>query len=165
MIIAQVTSCQLVNIHSHPRDQTTTVKSITQKTTQDSSVSVPREVSRPSRSAERAARAGHWVDSLRNSDGANPKSPRLDVELVILELAAGVRNLQPNRVPRFKIACRHTLSWLPARLPSIVRGQIGRGVEPQSGDHCPNVTVLGINREPTSAAAFAVTKKITRWQR
>ena len=31
-------------------------------------VSVPREVSRPSRSAERASRAGHWVESLRNSD-------------------------------------------------------------------------------------------------
>ena len=29
---------------------------------------MPREVSRPSRSAERSARAGHWVDSLRNSD-------------------------------------------------------------------------------------------------
>src|SRR5205085_3293155 len=59
---------QLVNIHSHPRDQITTVKSITQKTTQDSSVSVPREVSRPSRSAERSARAGRWVDSLQSSD-------------------------------------------------------------------------------------------------
>jgi hypothetical protein len=45
------------------------VKSITQKTTPDSSVNVPREVSsRPSRSAERSARAGHWVESLRNSD-------------------------------------------------------------------------------------------------
>ncbi len=29
---------------------------------------MPREVSRPSRSAERIARAGHWVESLRNSD-------------------------------------------------------------------------------------------------
>ena len=29
---------------------------------------MPREVSRPSRSAERSARAGHWVESLRNSD-------------------------------------------------------------------------------------------------
>ncbi len=29
---------------------------------------MPREVSRPNRSAERSARAGHWVDSLRNSD-------------------------------------------------------------------------------------------------
>src|SRR5207237_7151066 len=31
-------------------------------------VSVPREVSRPNRSAERASRAGNWVESLRNSD-------------------------------------------------------------------------------------------------
>src|SRR5436189_1476415 len=45
----------------------TTVKSITQKT-HDSSVSVPREVARATRAAERRARAGRWVDSLRNSD-------------------------------------------------------------------------------------------------
>jgi len=44
------------------------VKSITQKTTPDTSVSLPRQVSRPSRAAERSARAGHWVESLRNSD-------------------------------------------------------------------------------------------------
>ena len=44
------------------------MKSITHKTTPDSSVNVPREVSRPNRLAERSARAGHWVDSLRNSD-------------------------------------------------------------------------------------------------
>ncbi len=44
------------------------MKSITQKTTPDSNVSGPREVSRSSRSAERSARAGHWVESLRNSD-------------------------------------------------------------------------------------------------
>jgi hypothetical protein len=44
------------------------VKSITQKTTPDSAVNVAPEVSRPSRAAERAARAGHWVESLRSSD-------------------------------------------------------------------------------------------------
>ncbi len=44
------------------------MKSITQKTTPDSTVSVPRDVPRTSRSAERIARAGHWVESLRNSD-------------------------------------------------------------------------------------------------
>ena len=44
------------------------MKSITQKTTPDTSVSLPRQVSRPSRAAERSARAGHWVESLRNSD-------------------------------------------------------------------------------------------------
>src|SRR2546421_11015114 len=45
----------------------TIVKSITQKTN-ESSVAVPREVTRPSRAAERSSRAGHWVESLRNSD-------------------------------------------------------------------------------------------------
>src|SRR5437588_2510154 len=44
------------------------VKSITQKTAPDNAVNVAPEVSRPSRAAERAARAGHWVESLRNSD-------------------------------------------------------------------------------------------------
>ncbi len=46
----------------------TTVKSITHKTTPDSNVGVPREVPRSTRAAERSARAGHWVESLRNSD-------------------------------------------------------------------------------------------------
>jgi hypothetical protein len=45
----------------------TIVKSITHKTN-DASVPVPREVARSNRAAERAARAGRWVDSLRNSD-------------------------------------------------------------------------------------------------
>ena len=44
------------------------MKSITHKATQDTPVNVPREVSRSNRSAERIARAGHWVESLRNSD-------------------------------------------------------------------------------------------------
>jgi hypothetical protein len=43
------------------------VKSITQKA-QDLTIAVPREVTRSSRAAERSARAGHWVESLRNSD-------------------------------------------------------------------------------------------------
>jgi hypothetical protein len=58
----QTSSC----IRVHPTGNI--VKSITQKTTPDTPVNVPREVSRPSRSAERAARAGHWVESLHNSD-------------------------------------------------------------------------------------------------
>src|SRR6266536_1856824 len=45
----------------------TIVKSITQKT-HESSVAVPRDGPRTSRAAERSARAGHWVESLRNSD-------------------------------------------------------------------------------------------------
>ena len=45
----------------------TIVKSITHKT-QDSSVAIPREAARAARAAERSARAGRWVDSLRNSD-------------------------------------------------------------------------------------------------
>ena len=34
----------------------------------DSSVNVSREVSRANRAADRSARAGHWTESLRNSD-------------------------------------------------------------------------------------------------
>jgi hypothetical protein len=44
------------------------VKSLTQKTTSEPAVNVAQEVSRARRAAERAARAGHWVESLRNSD-------------------------------------------------------------------------------------------------
>ncbi|HEY6046562.1 MAG TPA: hypothetical protein VIU65_08165 [Pyrinomonadaceae bacterium] len=44
------------------------MKSITQKITPDSTVNSAPEVTRASRAAERSARAGHWVESLRNSD-------------------------------------------------------------------------------------------------
>lgn len=44
------------------------MKSITQKTTTDSAVNVAPEVTRANRAAERSARAGHWVESLHNSD-------------------------------------------------------------------------------------------------
>ena len=44
------------------------MKSITQKSTSDAHVNVAAEVSRSTRAAERAARAGQWVESLRNSD-------------------------------------------------------------------------------------------------
>lgn len=44
------------------------MKSITQKASPESSVTVVAELPRPSRAAERAARAGHWVESLKNSD-------------------------------------------------------------------------------------------------
>jgi len=44
------------------------VKSITQKTTPDPAVNVAREIPRSTRLAERSARAGHWVESLRTSD-------------------------------------------------------------------------------------------------
>ena len=44
------------------------MKSITQKTSQESAVNVAPQVSRANRAAERSARAGHWVESLRNSD-------------------------------------------------------------------------------------------------
>ncbi|HZI46707.1 MAG TPA: hypothetical protein VFD75_02865 [Pyrinomonadaceae bacterium] len=43
------------------------MKSITQKTTSEPAVNVAHDL-RAKRLAERAARAGHWVDSLRNSD-------------------------------------------------------------------------------------------------
>src|SRR5437870_1454147 len=50
------------------RQEPTVVKSITHKSTPEPSVNVAHEVSRANRAAERAARAGHWVESLRKSD-------------------------------------------------------------------------------------------------
>jgi hypothetical protein len=44
------------------------VKSITQKTTPDTAANVGHDVARAKRAAERSARAGQWVESLRNSD-------------------------------------------------------------------------------------------------
>lgn len=69
MIFDHWTSCQLARnpifISSGPT--LTVVKSITQKTTPESAVNAARDV-RATRAAERSARAGHWVESLRNSD-------------------------------------------------------------------------------------------------
>src|SRR5207344_19755 len=46
----------------------TIVKSITHKTQDSTVAATPREVARLNRAAERSARAGRWVESLRNSD-------------------------------------------------------------------------------------------------
>src|SRR5438552_1381822 len=53
---------------------------------------------------------------------------------------------------------------VPARTDIAAVAQIGR-VETQAGDHREHVTVAGVNRDPTAAATFAVTKKIARRQR
>ena len=50
------------------RDTTSTVKSISQKTTPETAVNVAPDSARARRAAERSARAGHWVESLRSSD-------------------------------------------------------------------------------------------------
>ena len=47
---------------------TSTVKSISQKTTPETAVNVAPDSARARRAAERSARAGHWVESLRSSD-------------------------------------------------------------------------------------------------
>jgi hypothetical protein len=44
------------------------VKSISQKTTPETAVNVATDSARARRAAERSARAGHWVESLRSSD-------------------------------------------------------------------------------------------------
>jgi hypothetical protein len=44
------------------------VKSISQKTTPETAVNVAPDSARARRAAERSARAGHWVESLRSSD-------------------------------------------------------------------------------------------------
>src|SRR6267378_6828041 len=53
---------------------------------------------------------------------------------------------------------------LPAGADVAAVTQIGR-VETQTGDHREDVTVSRVNREPSAAAALAVTKKIARGQR
>lgn len=50
---------------------------------------------------------------------------------------------------------------MPARANVAAVTQIG-SIQAQTGDRRENVTVSRINREPTSAASFAVTKKIAR---
>lgn len=47
---------------------TSIVKSISQKTTPETAVNVAPDSARARRAAERSARAGHWVESLRSSD-------------------------------------------------------------------------------------------------
>ena len=65
----QLDLCRITLTAIHLSGQNSTiVKSITQKTTPDPAVNVAREIPRSTRLAERSARAGHWVESLRTSD-------------------------------------------------------------------------------------------------
>src|SRR5205085_12309864 len=54
---------------------------------------------------------------------------------------ACARKLQPDRVTRFETTSWNTLCYLTARLPSLLRSDIRRGIEPQRGDDGVSVTV------------------------
>src|SRR4051812_30493792 len=62
-------------------------------------------------------------------------------------------------MPRLKTRAAAAI-YVPARSNITAVAEIGC-VESQTGDRREHVTVPRVNRDPTSAAAFAVTKKIT----
>ena len=53
---------------------------------------------------------------------------------------------------------------VPARADIATVTQVGR-IESQAGDDGEGVTAARIDGDPPAATAFAVTEKITRWQR
>jgi len=61
---------------------------------------------------------------------------------------------------RFETTGRHTLGYLPAWLPSVVGGEIRRGIESQPSDDGVSVTIARVDRDPSPAAAFAEVAKL-----
>lgn len=68
-------------------------------------------------------------------------------------------DLQPDWVTRFETGRRNAFSRLPTWRPFVVRGQIRRRIESQSGDDRVSVAVARVNRDPFAAAAFSVLAK------
>jgi len=77
-----------------------------------------------------------------------------------IDLAPARGDLQPDRVARFETAGRGAFGCLPPRRPSVVRGQIRRGVQAQARDDGVSVAVARINRDPFAATAFAELAKL-----
>jgi hypothetical protein len=69
------------------------------------------------------------------------------------------RELQTDRMPRFKTR-RHTHAGVPVGCPTIVRGEIRRGVEAQPCDDGERVAVAGVNRDPFAAPALTKAAEI-----
>ena len=64
-----------------------------------------------------------------------------------------------DRMARFETACRDTLRYLPSRLPTIMRGQIRRSIEPQPRDDGVSVTIARVNRDPFATSALPILAK------
>src|SRR6266446_7919307 len=71
--------------------------------------------------------------------------------------------LQPNGMTRGEAVCVATIN-VPARANIATVTQVGR-IESQTGDDGEGVTAARIDSDPPATTAFAVTEKITRWQR
>lgn len=91
---------------------------------------------------------------MRSSAPLKPKSRRVDLDLVIVDLGARREDLQPNRVPRFETCRRHAFGCLPTGLPSIVRRDIRCRVEPQARNDRVSVAVARVDRDPFAATSF-----------
>ncbi|MEY2526781.1 MAG: hypothetical protein QOE73_1552 [Verrucomicrobiota bacterium] len=97
---------------------------------------------------------------MRSSPWLKPKSRRVDVDLVIVDLGARREDLQPNRVARFEAACRRTFSYLPTWLPAVVRRDIRCRVEAQARDDRVSMAVARVNGDPFAATALAEITKL-----
>ena len=99
---------------------------------------------------------------MRSSAPLKPKSRRVDVDLVIVDLGARREDLQPNRVARFEAACRRPFSYLPAGLPAVVRRDIRCRVKAQARDDGVSMAVARVNGDPFAATALAEITKLGR---
>ena len=73
------------------------------------------------------------------------------------------RRLQSDRMTRFEPPGVASVQ-VPARPYIATVTQVG-SVEPKTGNHCPDVTMPGINCEPTATTVLAVAQKIGRRNR
>src|SRR5204863_4707174 len=73
-------------------------------------------------------------------------------------------SLQPDWMPGFE-AVRHSLGRLPSWSPAAFRVMRRSGIETQSRDHRKGMAVAGVNRDPFSRTAAAVTAEFLRAHR
>lgn len=75
------------------------------------------------------------------------------------DLAATPGNLQPDGVARDESSGRNSFVRLPTWRPLVMRCQIRRRVQSQTGDDCVSVTVVRVNGNPLAPAALAIFSK------
>jgi len=83
----------------------------------------------------------------------------------MFDLAARRGDLQPDGMSRFESGRRNTFTRLPTGRPLVMRSQIRRRVQTQTGNDRVRVTVARVNRDPFAAATFTVIAKFRRTDR
>ena len=83
----------------------------------------------------------------------------------MIDLGATRGDLQPDWVSRFESGRGNAFARLPTRRPFVMRGQIRRRVQTQTGDDRVGVAIARVDRDPLAMTAFTVLAKFGRADR